>query len=201
MSRHSVGWQLTSVFSPFHAAFVGRGPGCGGRFIRAQPGRDTHPFHLHSWTKLSHITTSNCHGKWSDYMPRKKRKAWILMSILISEKAEPVLCQQETTMRETISVSFPGSVSGRTATEPYNDTSSSQVSTVSQANQSVTVELLSTVPPFSLSSFQCPKPTLGEGHGKKGLLFLQVRSDKPTLSKNSGVQRKPLSKNSLCKGQ
>lgn len=57
------------------------------------------------------------------------------MSFLMSEKAESVLCKQGTTMGETMSVNFPGRANGRTAMEPYNDTSSSQVSTVSQANQ------------------------------------------------------------------
>lgn len=117
--------------------------------------------------------------------PEKKEKSLDIDQHLISEKAESLLCKQETTMRETISVSFQGK---SVSEQQWNLTMIllPPKSAVSQANQSVSVKLLSTVPPFSLSSFQCPKPTPGEGHGKKGLLFLQVRSGKPTHSRNSG---------------
>lgn len=199
MSEDSVDWQLTISVLTFPSSICGRGPGCGGSFIWAKPGRDTHPFHLHSWVKLSHITTSHCHGKWYNYIPRKKRKAWILMSILISEKAESVLCKQETT-RETISVSFPGSVSGWIGMEPYNDTSSSQVSSIS--GQPVRLSGAFVHSPTLLPVFiSMPKAHAGRGAWKKGSLVSPSQIRQIHSQQKFWVQRKPLtSKNSLCKG-
>lgn len=123
-----------SVFWHFPAALVGRGPSWGGEVSMGWAWRDTHHFHLHPWTKLSHMTTSDCQGKWSNHTPRRKRKAWTRMSTVISETAESELCKPETAMRETISVSFPGKFSGGTAMELHDDITSSQASKASHAS-------------------------------------------------------------------
>lgn len=117
------------------------------------------------------------------------------MSTVISETAESMLCKQETAMRETISVSFPGKFSGWTAMGLHDDVPSSQASKESRASWSVTVELMSTVPPSPWLQFT--KPTVGELHDEKGPLFLPVGSDELSLSGNSGALRKPLPSVSL----